>query len=68
MKKITENGWLLVGKEEIREYLRGASNHKLQKWLDLGMPVYIEGGEWVAHRQNLEDFFKAMTRRRAKGG
>ena len=66
MKRIRENDWLLIGKEEIRTYLLGPSDHKLKKWLELGMPVYVECGEWVAHADNIEEFFKALTRRRAR--
>jgi hypothetical protein len=59
------NDWLLIGKEEIRAYLKNASDYKLKKWIDAGMPVCIEAGEWTAHKANLEEFFKVYTRRRA---
>jgi hypothetical protein len=60
-----ENDWLLIGKEEVRAFLRNASDYKLKKWIEAGMPVVIEGGEWAAHKQNLEDFFRAYTRQKA---
>lgn len=62
----TENDWLLIGKEEIRAFLRNPSNYKLKKLLEAGLPVFIQEGEWMAHKGNLEEFFKAYTRRRAK--
>jgi hypothetical protein len=55
--------WLLIGKDAVREYLQNASDYKLKKWLAAGMPVFIDSGEWVAHKKNLEDFFVAYTRR-----
>jgi hypothetical protein len=57
---------LLIGKKRISEYLDGASDHLLKKWIERGMPVLIEDGRWTAHSENLEDFFKAYTRKRAK--
>ncbi len=56
---------LLIGKKRISEYLDDASDHLLKKWIEKGMPVLIEDGRWMAHRENLEDFFKAYTRKRA---
>jgi len=56
---------LLDGKEDIRKFLNGASDHKLRKYLNAGMPVLIdEGGRWLAHKENIEDFFKKYTRKR----
>lgn len=63
MKESAE--WLLIGKEEIRTHLKNATDYKLKKWVDSGMPVRIEGGEWTAHKGNLEEWFKAYTRHRA---
>ena len=57
--------WLLTGKEEVRAFLKNASDYKLKKWLAAGMPVEIESGEWTAHKENLEEWFKSYTRRRA---
>ena len=57
---------LLDGKNEISEFLNGASDYKLKKYVAAGMPVLIDEGRWLAHRDNLEDFFRAYTRKRAK--
>lgn len=57
--------WLLVGKEDVRAFLKNASDYKLKKWLAAGMPVLVEGGEWVAHKRNLEEWFYKKTRVKA---
>jgi len=57
---------LLIGKKRISEYLDDASDHLLKKWIERGMPILIEDGRWTAHKENLEAFFKAYTRKRAK--
>lgn len=56
---------LLIGKNNISEYLDNASDYLLKKWIGEGMPVLIENGRWTAHKDNLEEFFKHYTRRRA---
>ncbi len=55
---------LLDGKDEIREFLNGAGDKKLRKYLEAGMPVLIEEGRWLAHKDNIEDFFRKYTRKR----
>lgn len=56
---------LLDGKGEISKFLNNASDYKLKKYVAAGMPVLIEDGRWLAHRENIEDFFKKYTRRKA---
>ncbi len=55
---------LLVGKKAISEFLDDASDHMLKKYLELGMPVVIEDKRWLAHKENLEEFFKLYTRKK----
>jgi hypothetical protein len=55
---------LLVGKGEISEFLGGASDYMLKKYLEMGMPVAIEGTLWIAHKKNIEEFFEHYTRRK----
>jgi hypothetical protein len=55
---------LLIGKTEISAFLRNASDHKLRQWIGHGMPVLIDG-EWLAHADNLEAWFRSYTRRKA---
>lgn len=54
----------LDGKNEISEYLNGASDYKLKKWVKAGLPVRIEEGRWMAHKSNLEEWLKWYTRQR----
>jgi hypothetical protein len=56
---------LLIGKSEVSSYLKGASDHKLKKWLSAGMPVLVDNGEWLAVKDNLEQWFLHYTRQRA---
>ena len=56
---------LLDGKDEIMTFLR-TTEYKLKKYVAAGMPVLIEDGRWLAHRDNLEDFFRAYTRQRSR--
>ena len=57
---------LMTSKEEVRTFLNGVSDHILKKFLADGMPVRIEaGGRWLAHRDNIEEFFRHYTRKKA---
>lgn len=57
---------LLDGKEAVRAYLDGPSDHTLKKYIALGMPVLIlSGGRWLAHKENIEAFFITITRVKA---
>ncbi|MGR9045633.1 MAG: hypothetical protein ACU83N_10075 [Gammaproteobacteria bacterium] len=57
---------LLDGKEEIRSFLNGVSDHKLKKFVEAGMPVRIEDTRWYAHIENIENWFKSWTKIRVK--
>ena len=56
---------LLDGKKEISDFLNGAGEKKLLKYIKSGMPVLIEDGRWLAHKENIEEFFKHYTRKKA---
>lgn len=58
---------LLDGKDEIRKFLRNATDYKLAKWVRAGMPVLIDDGRWLAHQDNIEDFFRKYTRVNSSG-
>jgi len=60
---MTQTG-LLVGKNEIRKFLGDASDYMMKKYLEMGMPVVIENKQWLAHKENIEDFFKLYTRKK----
>lgn len=61
---LKDKSGLLDGKDEIREFLNNASDYKLRKYVKAGMPVLIEDGRWLAHRENLDEFFKHYTRKK----
>ncbi|MBT4177741.1 MAG: transcriptional regulator [Candidatus Marinimicrobia bacterium] len=59
---------LLDGQEEISAFLKGAGKKKLYKWIAAGMPVRVEGGRWLAHKENIDEWVKHYTRTIEKGG
>lgn len=66
MVSIGDKSGLLDGKQEIADFLGGAGDKKLRKYIEAGMPVLIEeGGRWLAHKENIEEFFKHYTRKKA---
>jgi membrane protease subunit (stomatin/prohibitin family) len=54
---------ILTSKEEIMEYI-GCSKHLLQQYISMGLPVLSLNGRWIAHTDNVDQFFRAITRRR----
>lgn len=60
---MTKTG-LLVGKSEISRFLGDASDYMMKKYLEMGMPVVIEDKRWLAHKENIEEFFKMYTRKK----
>jgi hypothetical protein len=63
---VTTKSGILDGKDEISRFLGNASDYKLSKWISAGMPVRIEDGRWLAHKDNLEEFFRRYTRINSK--
>lgn len=61
-----EKSGILHGKKAIKDYL-GVGEDYLQEYIAAGMPVLITGGKWVAHADNIEDFFRKITRVNSKG-
>ena len=52
---------VLMSKQEIMDYLK-VSNVSYRKFIKMGMPVLYLDGRCYAHKDNLDDFFKAITR------
>lgn len=52
---------VLTSKQEIMDYLK-ISNVSYRKFIRIGMPVLYLDGRCYAHKDNLDDFFKAITR------
>ena len=59
------NSGLLDGKCEIMAFLN-CSENKLLGYKNAGMPVRIEGRRWLAHKDNIEEFFKEHTNPKIK--
>ena len=59
MKKI------LSSRQEIMDYA-GISRYLYTKFIKMGMPVLYLDGRCLAHKDNIDDFFKSITRVSAK--
>jgi len=53
---------LLTSKEEIKQYIGGASNHLFKKYVAQGMPARYEDKRWIAHADNIDEFFRQYTK------
>ena len=56
---------ILIGLEEILTYLRLA-RHTFYKLVSLGLPAVVINGRWYSHKENLDQFFREVTRVRMK--
>jgi hypothetical protein len=56
---------VLFGKDEIMEAYK-MTDYKFKKWIKMGMPVLVLDGTCYAHRDNIDEFFKAVTRVNSK--
>jgi len=54
---------ILIGKAVIAEYLR-VSDDKLNRLIKAGLPFKKIADGWVAHTENIEEFFKKATKNR----
>jgi uncharacterized membrane protein YpjA len=52
---------VLMSKQEIMEHLK-ISDKLYKKFIRMGMPVLFVDGRCYAHKDNIDDFFKAITR------
>ena len=57
---IKKSDKILWNKEEIKEFL-SISDYTFRKYVRLGMPARLEGRDWIAHKENLEEWFKRYT-------
>jgi hypothetical protein len=56
---------LLAGKQEILKYL-GIGHQAFQDFIKMGLPAQVFQNKWYAHVDNIDDFFKHMTKRGAR--
>jgi len=52
---------VLTSKQEIMDYLK-ISDKLYKKFVRLGMPILYIDGRCYAHKDNLDDFFRGITR------
>ena len=53
---------ILNSKQEIMSFIGIASGPAFKKYISAGMPARFEDNRWVAHSDNIEDWFKQYTR------
>ena len=56
---------LLIGQKDIMEYLE-ISRPMFRQFLEMGLPARVVNQRWYAHKDNIDDFFKKLTRYREK--
>ena len=60
--RIIKSPKILTSKEEIKAYCGGISDYMLKKYVAAGLPARYEDCRWIAHADNIDDFFKKYTR------
>lgn len=54
---------ILINKAAIKDYLGGVSDYTFEQYISAGMPArYDNGRGWLAHTENIDEFFKSYTR------
>lgn len=68
MAEIVPSQKILKSKEEIKAYLGGISEYMFQKYRKLkikgkpsGMPMNLIDGQWMAHADHIDEWFKKIT-------
>lgn len=46
----------------ITSYLGGMSKNTFYRWVKRGMPAIVVDGCWVAHTDNLDDYFRYISK------
>lgn len=59
---------ILIGKKAAMEFIGIRSENLFSDLVSRGLPVVVINNRWYAHTENLEDFFKAITRRGKRTG
>lgn len=59
MGHMRKSNTILWGVDEICEYVRCPSRHKFDVLMKLGFPAAKVGGQWCAHVDNIEDWFRS---------
>jgi hypothetical protein len=53
---------ILVGRKAIMDFLHISSKDLFQFFIKSGLPAELINNRWWAHTDNLEDYFKHVTR------
>lgn len=64
LEEQTENK-VLFGKDEIMDAYK-MTDYTFKKWVKMGLPVLIIDRTCYAHRDNIDEFFRAITRVNSK--
>jgi len=56
---------ILNGRGEIEQYLN-VSKRVFYQFLEMGLPARVINKRWYAHKDNVDEFFKKLTRYREK--
>lgn len=56
---------ILFGKDEIMDAYK-MTDYTFKKWVKMGLPVLIIDRTCYAHRDNIDEFFRAITRVNSK--
>lgn len=54
---------ILKNKDEIKTYLGNVSDYVFRKYIRMGMPARYDEGNWMAHVDNIDEFFRIFTYR-----
>ena len=54
---------ILRTKKEIMSYLDIRTEDVFDRFVKHGLPATVIDGRWYAHAENLDEFFKSITRR-----
>ena len=60
-----QNKKILTSKQEIMDYI-GCSWYIFRKYVENGLPALYEDGRWIAHADNIDEFFRKYTFRNMK--
>lgn len=65
MSEALKSRKILKTKEEIQTYIGGVSGPAgdvlFKKYIEAGMPARFEDGRWIAHADNIDEFFRRYT-------
>jgi len=63
---MTTNDKILIGCDAIMNYIGISSRVLFKEFIENGMPAKLINNRWYAYTDNLDDFFKILTRYREK--